>query len=158
MNGEVLGMMKKNLLLGVAASTLIGCTLHPDILSAHAYRVDGNEFIELSLQSRDAYAIKNRQLYFSIVVIECGGGQSRFPMEPYIAGQRAAEFKFPTTGQDVKITGSMPATIFQKYSRPCVLLEGGGYLSGNLISVPVPIAGSKEAGVEFHPKLSPFAG
>lgn len=126
-------------LLSITTLVLFGCTFRPHILSAHSYRVGDNEVIELGLHSREASIIKKRQIYFSVVVIDCEKNQDRFPIEPYIAGQRATEFKFPITTRDVKITGNMPVNIFVKYPHPCVFLEGGSYFFGNMKSAPILI-------------------
>lgn len=126
-------------LAGVVTSALLGCTFRPTIFSAHSYRVVNNEIIEVHLNSREANVLKTRQMYFSLVIIDCDGKKSRFPMEPYIAGQKASEFDFPIISQDVKITGSMPESIFSQYQKPCVMLEGSSYFSGGIASAPIVI-------------------
>lgn len=127
----------------MAAFLLVGCEFQPRVLSAHAHRVGDNEAIEVKVSSSDAAKIKNRQLYFSMAVTSCEGAQSHFPVEPYIDGRRASEFDFATAGDDIKITGSMPVSIFEKYDRPCVVLRGGSYLGGKLKSASVPITTGK---------------
>jgi hypothetical protein len=131
-------LARASLLLS-ATSALLGCQLRPDILSAHSYRSGNDEIVEVSLQSVDAKKIKNRELYFSVVVVNCTGKLDPFPAESYIDGQRAAEFRFATTGEGVAIVGRVPAKIFNSYQHPCVFLEGGGYLTGTLKSALVPI-------------------
>jgi hypothetical protein len=123
----------------IAASALAGCEFRPEILSANAHKAGDDEVIELSLKSRDAATIKSRQLYFTITVINCDENQKRFPLEPYVAGQRATKFKFSTHEESVKITGSMPARMFDQIRRPCAFVEGGGYFTGHLVSTPRPI-------------------
>ena len=123
----------------VVTFALLGCTFRPTIFSAHSYRVANNEIIEVHLNSREASVLKARQMYFSLVIIDCEGKKSRFPMEPYIAGQKASEFNFPIISQDVKITGSVPDSIFSQYRKPCVMLEGSSYFSGGMASAPIVI-------------------
>ncbi|GAB3101303.1 hypothetical protein [Lysobacter terrae] len=127
-------------LLCLAACALTGCELRPHVTSAAARRTGDAELVQVEIPMRDAARIKRRQLYFSIVVINCEGTKKRFAMDPYIDGQRAVEFGFATTGDVAKIAGTMPAHIFDRYVRPCAVLEGGGYFTGRLRSDPVPIA------------------
>lgn len=127
--------------MGIAAVAICGCSVRPHAISAQASRTGDIETITLRLSSSDAAQIKLRQMYFSLVVVKCEGNKAedRFPMEPYISGQKATRFKYLVDGKDVEITGTMPADIFDRYDRPCALLQGGGYFSGNLTSVPTPI-------------------
>ena len=127
----------------IAAFLLVGCEFHPRVLSAYAHRVGDSETIEVTVSSSDAARIKSRQLYFSMVVASCNGARSSFPVEPYIGERRAAEFDFATAGDDVKITGSMPVSIFEKHDRPCVFLQGGSYFGGKLKSASVPITSDR---------------
>jgi len=140
-------------LLDILLSLLLGCTFRPNIMSAHAYRDDDKEVISLGLNSLEASTIKSKQMYFSAVVVDCEGSRHRYPMEPYIAGQRVSEFRFPITSPIVIITGSMPVSIFDRYQRPCVLLEGGSYFFGKIMSAPISI--TKKGGAEQN-KGSPF--
>lgn len=139
--------MKIRMVVGIsqliAAFLLSGCAFHPDIVSARAHRIGSDEIVEISLHARDAAKIEKNQIYFSMVVMECDGGKSRFPAEPYASGQRASDFNFATTNSYVKFTGSMPAIIFMKYSNPCVQLEGGSYFFYKLIPTPIKILETK---------------
>jgi hypothetical protein len=125
--------------LAIAASVLLGCQLRPSIFSAHSQRVGDEEIVQLSISSLDAKRIRNRELYFSVVVASCQEESEGYPMEPYIDGQRASDFKFATAGESVKIVGRIPAKVFDKYRRPCAHLRGGGYLTGTVESAPIPI-------------------
>ena len=133
MKGKVL------LVFSVSAALLSACTFRPSILSARSYSSGGNEFIEVRLRSEDALTLKHRQIYFSLVVVDCDGGNDRFPMEPYISGQRATEFKFPVADTAVIVRGSMPAGIYTLYHKPCVLIQGGGYLLSRAESSSIPV-------------------
>jgi hypothetical protein len=130
-------------LLSTATAVLFACTFRPIILSARSYSSADNEVIEIRLRSDDARTLKNRQIYFSLVVIDCGGGKVRFPMEPYIAGQRATEFKFPMTETDVVVTGSMPVKNYALFHGPCALIEGSGYSLSRTASPQVPVVESR---------------
>lgn len=131
--------------MGLAASVLIGCEFRPQVMSADARRVGDTELVKVDIRAQDAAEIKRRQFYFYLVVVNCEGEEAPFAMDPYIAGQRAAEFQFPVTGESTEVTGSMPVQIFEKYALPCVRFEGGGYLTGTLRSDPVPIKGGLDA-------------
>ena len=130
-------------LFGTAAAMLSSCTFRPAILSARSHSSADNEIIEIQLRSDDARTLKDRQIYFSLVVIECDGGKTRFPMEPYISGQRATEFKFPIAEKDVVVTGSMPEKNYALYHRPCALIEGSGYSLSRVASPPIPVVKSR---------------
>ena len=127
------------LLLGVATA-LSGCQFRPDILSAYSRRADGEEIVEVMLRAADAKKIKDRELYFSVVVVNCTGEPDPYPAESFIGGERAARFGFETTGNTTVITGRVPGKIFDAYQRPCVFLEGGGYLTGTIKSTVIPVA------------------
>ena len=121
---------------------LSGCQLRPTIVSARARSDGASEFIELSVNAADAKQIKERQIYFSMDVMECAGGESAFHVVPYVEGQRASEFKYRTTGDLVTFVGTLPSKIFDRYSSPCVHLEGGSYFHGKLKSAPIRISKS----------------
>jgi len=129
--------------LCAAGALLSACTFRPNILSARSYSSGDNEIIEIRLRSDDVRTLKNRQIYFSLVIIDCGGGKNRFPMEPYISGQRATEFKFPIAETNVIVTGSMPVKNYALYHRPCALIEGSGYSLNRTASPPIPVVKSR---------------
>lgn len=102
--------------------------------------VDKNEIVEVILLVDDAKAIKNREIYFSIVIIDCKNHENRFPIEPYIAGKPASKFDFPITGQFVTAQGVMPERILVDFPKPCAALQGGSYVFGKLDSTIVPLS------------------
>jgi hypothetical protein len=126
-------------LLAIAASALVGCQLRPSVLSAHSQRVGDEEIVQVSLRSLDAKKIRDRQMYFSLVVANCQGETDGYPMEPYIDGQRVSDFKFATPGESVRIVGRIPTRIFETYEHPCAFLRGGAYFTGTVESAPIPI-------------------
>jgi ketopantoate reductase len=114
---------------------LSGCTSRPDIISASFHEIGSRDTeVGVLVRSRDAHAIKSKQLYFSINIYDCKNQADRFPAEPFIAGQRASSFNFPVVGTNTLITGTVPSSIFKRFSKHCLFLEGGGYLSGKLES------------------------
>ncbi|HET7125578.1 MAG TPA: hypothetical protein VFI26_00565 [Lysobacter sp.] len=126
-------------LIAAAALILAGCQFRPDVVSARSHSEGQQEVVQVTLRSADAKAIKNRQQYFSLVIINCTGKLERYPAEPTIGGQRASDFHFPTDGETVQIIGKVPAKIFEQYVQPCAFLEGGGYLTGTIKSSVAPI-------------------
>jgi hypothetical protein len=140
------------------ALVLTGCQFRPNILSASSHRVGNEVAVQVTLHSVDAKSIKNRQLHFSLVVVNCTGESDRYPAEARIDGQRADEFQFPVDGDTVEMEGRVPAQIFGRYSRPCVLLEGGGYLTGTIRSSMTPIIDDTGAGSDNPFKPNPLRG
>jgi len=112
----------------------------------------------VTLRSADAKSIKHRQLYFSLVVVNCTGGIDRYPAEPQIGGQRIPEFRFPTDGDTVQVVGRIPVKIFGRYPEPCVLLEGGGYFTGTIKSSVAPIVRESGTGPNHSFKPNPLRG
>src|SRR3546814_8184394 len=99
-------------LLGVA-----GCTLRPSLVAAHVKSVDEVEIVEVIIRADDAKAIRDREMYFSIVVVDCEDNQNRFPVEPYIAEQLAADFDFPVASESITVRGSMPRQVLADIQR-----------------------------------------
>ena len=123
----------------IALLALAGCTLRPTLVAAHVTSGDEGEIVEVIIRASDAMAIKDREMYFSIVVVDCQDNQNRFPVEPYIAEQLAADFDFPIEGELVTVHGSMPGNVLVDIPTPCVLLQGGSYFSGKIESAPIPL-------------------
>lgn len=129
----------KNVTLGMLLLLTSACTFRPNIISAHAHRVGDNELIVLELDSREASIIRSRQIYFSAIVYGCGGSFDGYPVTPYIGGERASQFKFPTDSAFVNITGTVPVSIFDRYQPPCVYIRGGSYFLSKMKSDPIPV-------------------
>jgi hypothetical protein len=114
-----------------------GCSAHPQIEEAwYTHSSSSNVVIHVEVDARDARSIKLNQLYFSIVLEECGTGATRFPMEPFVGGERASHFDFNTSGS-VDFTAESPSWVISKYRVPCVALEGGAYTGVHLKSAQV---------------------
>ena len=120
------------------ALILTACTYTADLTSVGARIVDENAVVEVPLNQRDVQVIKDRELYFSIVVVECADKSKKFPLQPFLEGEMIEGGKFPSV-KPVTVYGTMPVGNFQRYEKPCVYLEGGGYFSGKLSSPLVPI-------------------
>ena len=120
------------------ALVLTACTHVADLTSASARIVDANAVVEVALDQHDVQVIKNRELYFSIVVVECADKSKKFPLQPFLDGEMIEGGKFPSV-KPVTVYGTMPISNFQRYEKPCVFLEGGGYFSGKLLSPLVPV-------------------
>ena len=130
----------KSLLIGVAISCLSGCVMRPDLTDARVKNgADEAEIVEVTLSADDARKIKGREIYFSVVLVDCKNNEHRYPIEPYIAGKLASTFDFPVEGELITIQASLPEQILARFQTPCVALEGGSYILGRLDSAPVPL-------------------
>lgn len=127
-------------LLTAAMALLSGCTFRPSLLWAHSNRIGDSELVKVGIRAHDAETIKRRELYFSLVASDCSNRKEEYPMEPRIAGVAVESFRFPISGAVVEITGSIPASIFDRYQRPCIFVRGGGYVTGKLKSDPIPVS------------------
>jgi hypothetical protein len=71
-----------------------------------------------------------------MVVFDCDNESNRFPVEPFISGVKAGQFTFPISPNGVEFTGTIPVSIMHQFRRPCLFLEGGGYVTGRIRSRP----------------------
>lgn len=134
------GQLVKYLLAVIAIASFAGCVVRPNLVSAHIKKgTDKTEVVEVALSASDAKRIKDREIYFSIVVVDCKNYENRFPIEPYVAGRLASQFDFPVAGEFVTFHGAMPERILASFPAPCVALQGGSYFFGRLDSTPVPL-------------------
>ena len=132
--------LTRRVLLVAAAASLAGCVVRPHVAAAHVKKgADDTEVVEVVLAASDAKAIKDREIYFSIVVVDCNHPDNRFPIEPSVGGQLASKFDFPITGDVVTVQGTAPEKVFARFPAPCVALQGGSYLFGKLETAPVPL-------------------
>ena len=123
----------------LAAVALAGCSVQPQLVSAHSQQNGNAVIVEVTIPAEDAAKIKSREMYTYVRVGDCQKMEDGFPAEAYVDGAAVSEFSFSTEGRTVRISGSIPAHIFQKYQAPCATLEGGGYLSGTLVSAPISV-------------------
>jgi len=140
-------------LIATGVLSLGGCQFRPDVLSASSHSEAQEEIVRVTLRSVDARSIKSRQLYFSLVIVNCTGEVGRYPAEPTIEGHPVPNFSFPTDGDTVEVVGRVPARIYANYPQPCVLLEGGGYLTGTIKSSTTPIVRESGPNNLFKPNL-----
>jgi hypothetical protein len=134
--------MERMALLGIGSAAsllLVSCTFNPTIQRAESVRLGNEDVVTVSLRPADADRIKNRQLYFSLVVFDCAGSREGFPATPYIGEDPAADFTFPVSGEIIQVVGRVPTAIFESYDNPCVFLRGGGYFTGKIVSAPAPV-------------------
>jgi len=130
----------KRLLVVIATFSLISCTFRPHVGSAHVKKgTEGNEIVEVVLFAADAKKIKENEIYFSLVVVDCKSDKRRAPTEPYIGGKLASNFDFLISGESVEVEGRLPERVFDEYPTPCVTLQGGNYMFQRINSMPVPI-------------------
>jgi len=130
-----------NLLAVIAISSLVGCNYRPPLESAHLTKgTDGNEIVEVVLSAADAKTIKENEIYFSLVVVDCNNDENRSPIEPYIGGKLASNFDFPISGESVAVEGRISVRVLADFPAPCVKLQGGSYIFQKMNSLPVPLA------------------
>lgn len=125
--------------VSIALVAMIGCSLRLVPVSAHVKSVLDDEVVEVTLRSSDAKTIKERELYFSIVVVDCEDDRNQFPVQPSVAEQLASDFDFPVAGEFVTFHGSLPRRVLVDIPTPCVFLRGGGYIFGKLESAPMSL-------------------
>src|SRR5690606_15425934 len=114
------------------ALSLSGCQFRPEPLSATAYNDKEEVVVQLTLRAADAMTITRRELYARLTVINCDGAGSAFPAGPPIEGGRIPGYDAPPQDGMVQITARVPTRIYAQYAKPCVFLNGGGYLSGTI--------------------------
>lgn len=120
------------------AMALCACTHTAKPISASVHVAGANAVVEVALDQRDVRAIKERELYFSIVVLECRDKSEPWPLQPYLDGRMIEGGNFPSA-EGATVYGTMPVKGFKEYEEPCITLEGGGYFTGKLSSSLVPV-------------------
>lgn len=131
--------MKSVIFGAILCAAMAACT-KVQILDA-SYAIDGNQVAKLSIKLKkdDLKMILDREYYFSIKVIECNDKNvAGYPIEPYVDGRRASSFNFSVRDPAI-IQGSLPSSILDDYSKPCVTVSGGGYVTGKLKSNSLPL-------------------
>lgn len=103
------------------------------ILSAETVR------IEVQLEASDAEYIKGREIYLTLTSHECESDANRYPAEAYVGESKVSDFDFPVTDERLTFYADIPAEVFNRYERPCLLLEGGGYSGRSVSSSSTPI-------------------
>jgi hypothetical protein len=127
---------------GAAIFLLVGCTFRPNLIGAHIKNGGGEtKIVEVTLSADDAKTIKAREIYFSIVVVDCKNYENHFPIKPYIDGKPVSNFSFAISGSFVTAEGTIPAKFLVDFPNPCVALQGGSYFFGKLDSTPIPLRG-----------------
>ena len=132
-------LLATTIVLGLLLLILDGCHFQPAPVSAYSHSDGAEQIVDVTIRSSDARTIKRRQFYFSLKIVNCAGPAMGYPARPNIGGDTAGGFDFPINGESVLITARVPAKIFAQYAKPCVFLEGGGYLTGTIKSKIVPI-------------------
>lgn len=150
----------KHLLILIVLVTMVGCTLRPDLITAYIKNGGEMETIEVTLRSKDAKAIKDREMYFSIVVFDCDNSQKDYNVWPHVAGRRASKFDFPIEGEYVTFHGVIPKRIVDSYSKPCAFLSGGSYFFGTIESKYIHLVRKSgvASGVIYDPENEHFQG
>jgi hypothetical protein len=134
-------------LVGVAIFALVGCTFRPNLVGASTKKGgDGTKIVEVILLADDAKTIKAREIYFSIVVVDCNDYKRNFPIKPYIDGKPASDFNYSIPSRFATVRGTIPEKYLVDFPNPCVALQGGSYFFGKLDSTPLPLVSSPVSG------------
>lgn len=95
--------------------------------------------IQVKLDAEEAAFIRDKEIYLTLTALECASGSDRYPAEAMVGNEKVSMFDFPITGENVTFHGDMPTEVFDRYEKPCVLLEGGGYQGRTISSKPTPL-------------------
>ena len=114
------------------------CTYTAAPTSTNAYIDGANAVVQITLDQRDVKAIRDREIYFSIVVVECADMSKRTPLRPYLDGKMIEGGNFPREVPTM-VVGTMAASNLQSYEKPCVFLQGGSYYYEKLWSPMAPV-------------------
>jgi hypothetical protein len=83
-------------LVGIAVLAFTGCTMRPKLIAAIVEQSGDTEVVNVTLRAADARSIKDRELYFSIVVFDCKNPDRDLPIQPYVSGQPVSRFDSPS--------------------------------------------------------------
>jgi len=95
--------------------------------------------IEVQFEASDAEYIKGEEIYLTLTSHECESDANRYPAEAYVGQSKVSDFDFPVTNERLTFYADIPAEVFSRYERPCLVLEGGGYLGRSVSSRSTPI-------------------
>jgi len=95
--------------------------------------------VQVKLDASKAALIRDEEIYLTVTALECGSGGGRYPAEAFVGNEEVSAFDFPVTGKNVSFRGDIPIEVFERYEKPCVLLEGGSYLGRTVSTKPTPI-------------------
>jgi hypothetical protein len=115
--------------------TLTSCSKDLPVVEPTYSKVsDETVRIEVQLDAEDAEYIKREEIYLTLTSLECDSGANRYPAEAYVGQSKVSSFNFPIQGARITFHGDVPAEVFNRYERPCLLLEGGSYLNQSVSS------------------------
>lgn len=95
--------------------------------------------LEVQVSAADAAYVKNEEIYLTITSHECGSDANRYPTEAYVGDSKISDFDFPVSTEQLTLHADIPSEVFRRYERPCLALEGGGYLGNKVSSASTPI-------------------
>ena len=89
--------------------------------------------VEVPFKASDARFIRVEEIYLTLTTHECGSEENRYPAETFVGHSKVSDFDFPINGELVSFHSDIPVEVFDRYARPCMVLEGGSYF-GRTIS------------------------
>jgi hypothetical protein len=95
--------------------------------------------VELQLEAKDAEFIKSEEIYLTLTTHECESDANRYPAEAFVEESKVSDFNYPIIGERIVFHADVPADVFNRYERPCLSLEGGGYAGHSVSSESTPI-------------------
>lgn len=117
-------------LLGILLS---GCTKQVRIFDISVHTSDDKRIIIAHLSKDDANYLREQEIYAGFLLQSCDDKQNRYPFSAYVDGKRSPEYSKQNSG-NVPFEGEVPNKIFVEFNNPCLAIEGGSYLSGNIKS------------------------
>lgn len=96
---------------------------------------NGSEEIRIvaHLSKADANYIRNREICAGFLLLNCDDKQDRYPFDARVDGKESPEY--PKQDRSTVIfDGKIHNKIYAQFDNPCLAMEGGSYLSGNIRS------------------------
>ena len=148
-------MLELRLSTLLAGGLLTACTHSASPISAKLIdQNNGTYMLTVKAAAVDARYVKEKQVYLNMVLLECTGEKKGYPVEPYVDSQAVSSFSFDVSGATTTFSGSVPELIVLKLTKPCVRLEGGGYLGSKFRSNMVAVDGAMALSEQTHRPLS----
>ena len=114
-----------------------GCSYTAQIRTAESELLRENTVqITAHLTNEQLQIFANKELYLSMVLLECDDRREIYPMAVYIDGRPQEEFGDTSSNT---ITGLIPRMIYDRVRSPCVSISGGSYIRGKVSSNIVPV-------------------
>jgi hypothetical protein len=102
---------------------------------------NGDSYVlSIAISKRDAESILEGEIYSHLVAFDCENESRRYPTEPVIDNVQLSNFSparrevKSSRAPLVRISGSVPKVVWDRFSEVCVRMNGGSYLGQELAS------------------------